>query len=163
MSGAGTRPAGGWVARHPRRLLAFGFGSGLAPAAPGTAGSAVGVVLWLGLAATPPAAYAAVTAALFVAGVWICGATSRELGVPDHPGIVFDEIAGVLVALAWCPREPLWVAAGFAIFRLLDACKPWPIGLADRRVHGGFGIMLDDLLAALLTAAALAAAQWAIG
>lgn len=133
--------------RNPVHLLAFGFGSGLAPRAPGTWGTLAAVPLWWALAQTPLWCYLAVTLAVCVAGVWICGRTSRDLGVHDHGGIVWDEIAGFLVTMIAAPVSWPAVLAGFALFRLFDIVKPWPIGWLDARVGGGAGIMVDDLLA----------------
>ncbi len=135
--------------KNPVHLLAFGFGSGLAPVAPGTFGTLAAVPPYLLLARLPLAAYLAVLAGVILAGVWICGRTSRDLGVHDHGGIVWDEFAGFFVTMTAAPQGAFWVAAGFLLFRLFDILKPWPIGWLDRRVKGGVGIMLDDLLAGL--------------
>jgi phosphatidylglycerophosphatase A len=141
--------------RNPVHVLAFGFGAGLSPLAPGTAGTLLGVFIYLSMAPLPVPYYIAVCGLLFVAGVWICARTSRDLGVHDHSGIVFDEIVGFLVAMIALPPEWLWLVAGFVLFRLFDIIKPWPIGWFDRRVEGGLGIMLDDLLAGLAALALL--------
>ncbi len=141
----------------PEHVLAFGFGAGLAPRAPGTFGTLVGVVLFLILMWLPWPAFVAVTALLFVAGCLICGASARLLGVHDYGGIVFDEIVGYLVAaaplLVLAPATPagwaLGMALAFVLFRVFDIAKPWPIRVLDRKVHGGFGIMVDDLVAAI--------------
>ncbi len=147
----------------PEHLVAFGFGAGLAPKAPGTMGSLVGVLLFLPLWFLNPEWYASVAAVLFVVGCWICGESARLLGVHDHGGIVFDEIVGMLVAAAplvlWPPASALTgavlLAVAFALFRLFDIWKPWPIRVLDRHVHGGFGIMVDDLLAGVFAAVVL--------
>lgn len=141
--------------RNPVHVLAFGFGAGLSPLAPGTAGTLLGVFIYLSMAPLPLPYYIAVCGLLFVAGVWICARTSRDLGVHDHSGIVFDEIVGFLVAMIALPPDWLWLLAGFVLFRLFDIVKPWPIGWFDRRVPGGLGIMLDDLLAGLAALALL--------
>ncbi len=146
--------------RRPLHLLAFGFGAGLAPRAPGTFGTGVGVLLYLPLAGLPPAAYWGVTLLVALAGIGICGWSSRQLGVHDHPGIVWDEIAGYLVTMAWAPAGAFWVVAGFVLFRLFDILKPWPIGWLDRRLGGGLGIMLDDILAGLAALACLQGLSW---
>lgn len=137
--------------------LAFGLGSGFAPKAPGTVGSAAAILLYLPLAELPLAVYCVIVVLAFVAGVWICGATSRQLGVHDHGGIVWDEFVGVWITLAAVPPTPGGVLFGFLLFRLLDIVKPWPIKWADKKVHGGFGIMLDDAIAGILAAACLQA------
>lgn len=135
--------------RNPVHVLAFGFGAGLSPRAPGTAGTVLGVFIYLALAPLALEYYVAVCGILFLAGTWICGKTARDLAVHDHGGIVFDEIVGFLVAMIALPPAWPWILAGFLLFRVLDIVKPWPIGWLDRRVRGGFGIMLDDLLAGL--------------
>jgi phosphatidylglycerophosphatase A len=144
-------------------LLAFGLGAGLAPKAPGTFGTLLGLPLWWLLRGLDPYAYLGVTAALFAFGCWLCGESARRLGEHDVPGIVFDEIVGFLVTAfpllpAFGPmRLPMWacLAAAFAAFRLFDIWKPWPIRRLDAAVPGGFGIMLDDLAAGIYGAAVL--------
>ena len=143
--------------------LAFGGGAGLAPRAPGTAGAAAAIPIYLVVASQPLATYLAVVALVIAAGVWASGRTARDLGVPDHPGIVLDEIAGFLVTMTALPLDWRWIVAGFVAFRLLDIAKPWPISLADRRVGGGLGIMLDDVIAGVVACAALHAVRVAIG
>jgi len=93
--------------------------------------------------------YLAVVLAVSVIGIWLCHVTSRDLGVHDHSGIVWDEIAGYLITMIAAPPGWQWMLVGFVLFRFFDILKPWPIGWVDRRVHGGLGIMLDDVLAAL--------------
>lgn len=159
------RPEPRTLCRDPLHLLALGLGTGLAPRAPGTAGTLVGVGLYLALPPMPLWAYAVVVVACFAAGVWLCERTARALGVHDHPAIVWDEVVGYLITMAGAPAGWPWVVAGFALFRLFDVVKPWPVSLADRHVHGGFGIMLDDVLAGLygLAALQLLTAVWAAG
>lgn len=140
---------------NPVHLLAFGFGAGCAPRAPGTVGTLVGVALYLPLSLLSPGPYIAVVAALSALGVWLCGRAARDLGVHDHPGIVWDEIAGYLLTMFLAPAGWIWIVLGFGLFRLFDIWKPWPIGWLDRRVGGGLGIMLDDLLAGLCAAVCL--------
>lgn len=134
---------------NPVHVLAFGLGSGLAPFAPGTFGTLVGVPLYILLQPLPLWAYALVVLALLLAGVWICGRAAQALNTHDHPGIVWDEIVGYLITLFAVPWGLWWMLAGFALFRLFDIVKPWPCGLIDRRVPGGLGIMLDDVVAGL--------------
>lgn len=161
------RPPARLILTTPEHLLAFGFGAGLAPVAPGTVGTLVGVPLFFAMAWMSWPVYAAVTALLFVAGCWICGTSSRLLQVHDYPGFVFDEIVGFLIAcvpLLPGVGGPQWhvalgVLAAFALFRLFDVLKPWPIRLLDRHVHGGLGIMLDDAVAG----AAAAGVLWGLG
>ena len=141
--------------REPVHLLALGFGSGLAPVAPGTFGSLVGLAL--ALVVLQAGWWIAAVAALFasVAGVWICGASARRLGVHDHPAIVWDEIAGMMLVMLAAPTTWWGAALAFALFRLFDVWKPWPIREVDHGISGGAGIMLDDILAALMAAAVL--------
>ena len=150
------------VLRDPVHLLAFGFGTGLAPVAPGTFGSVPGVLLaWatLGLAFEWQLAIAAL---LVVTGIWICGESARRIGVHDHSGIVWDEIAGMYLVLVFTePTIALWALA-FGLFRLFDIWKPWPIRDLDHRLSGGAGIMLDDLVAALYAALLLGFGGWLI-
>lgn len=158
--GRAWRPALRTVVNSPVHWLAFGFGTGLAPVAPGTFGTLVGIPLWLLLRPLPLAYYLAAIVALFAIGCWICGASARQLGVHDYGGIVFDEIVGYAIAatplipVLEMPELPLPVAAAvaFVLFRFFDIVKPWPIGALDRRVHGGLGIMLDDAVAGLFAA-----------
>ena len=154
--------------RHPGprtalHWIAFGAGAGLAPRAPGTAGTVVAIPIYLAIGAQPLAVYVLAVAFVVVAGVWACARTARDLGVHDHPGIVLDEIAGFLVTMTALPFEWPWVVAGFVSFRVFDIAKPWPISLADRRIGGGLGIMLDDVIAGVLACAMLHAVRYMIG
>jgi phosphatidylglycerophosphatase A len=142
-----TIPASVW--RNPVHFLAFGCGAGAVPVAPGTFGSLVAVPLYLLLQGLPLAYYLIVVAGMLIFGIWLCGRTAADIGVHDHGGIVWDEIVGYLLTMAAAPPGGLAVALGFFLFRLFDILKPWPIRLADRQVGGGFGIMLDDVLAAV--------------
>jgi phosphatidylglycerophosphatase A len=148
------------VLTDPVHFLAFGFGTGLAPFAPGTVGSLLGVMLaWLTLD-LGLAAQIGVAIALFLAGIWICGESARRLGIHDHGGIVWDEIAGMYVTLLVAPFTlTVWILA-FLLFRAFDIVKPWPIRDLDHRLGGGLGIMLDDLVAALYAAILLALYGW---
>ena len=149
--------------RDPGHLLSLGFGSGLAPRAPGTFGTLVAVPVYLLCAQLPLVTYLSVVVAAFVLGVYLCGRTARALGVHDHPGIVWDEVVGYLLTMAWAPPGWLWVVLGFICFRIFDILKPWPIRVLDRSVHGGFGIMIDDALAGGLAALCLVGIAWALG
>lgn len=135
------------VFSSPVHFLAFGFGSGLAPKAPGTFGTLAAIPLYLLLVQLPLWGYVLAVLAVTLAGVWICGESSRQLGVHDHSGIVWDEFAGFLVTMTAAPQGWVWVVLGFALFRLFDIWKPFPVRFADRNVHGGLGIVLDDVLA----------------
>ena len=152
-------PTRAWL-KDPGHFLALGGGSGLAPRAPGTFGSMVGVGVYALMLALPLPLYLTVTALMFALGIPLCARTARALGVHDHPAIVWDEVAAMPVALLSAGGDWRWMLVGFALFRLFDIWKPWPIRWADRSVHGGLGIMLDDLGAALLAAAALVSCQY---
>ena len=148
------------VLTDPVNLLAFGFGTGLAPFAPGTVGSLLGVALaWFVIDLALPIQIG-IAVLLAVAGIWICGASARRIGVHDHGGIVWDEICGCYVTLLVAPPEITAWALGFLLFRGFDIVKPWPIRDLDHRLDGGLGIMLDDLVAALYAAVLLALYGW---
>ena len=159
--GAAPVPAAA-LARGPANFLALGAGSGLAPRAPGTFGTLVGIPVLL-VMPTGWVPYALVTLALFALGVWCCDACARDLGVHDHPAIVFDEIVGYLVTMVAAPRSVGFLVLGFALFRFFDVLKPWPIGPLDRRVAGGLGIMLDDVLAGVFAAVGVQLAARLLG
>ena len=151
------------VLRNPRHWLAFGLGSGLARYAPGTFGTLVAIPLYLLLAHLPPVPYAVVVIAAFAVGVWLCDSVSRDLGVHDHGGIVWDEFVGYWITMFLAPLQWEWVLAGFALFRLFDIWKPWPIRWCDDNVRGGFGIMFDDVLAGIAAWAVLYAIRMGTG
>jgi phosphatidylglycerophosphatase A len=133
---------------HPAGWLATGFGAGLFPRAPGTAGSLAALIpWWFVLRGLPITWYVLVLVAAFAIGVWACAVSGKRLGVDDHRALVWDEFVGQWIALCAAPVGWPWMIAGFALFRLFDIWKPWPIRVADRRVHGGLGVMLDDVLA----------------
>ena len=136
---------------HPVDFLALGFGSGLVPRAPGTAGTVAAIPVYLLLQPLAMPYYAAVVLLLGLAGIAICGHAANRLGVHDHPGIVWDEIVGYLVTMAFAPPGWLWIVLGFVLFRFFDIVKPWPIRWFDRQLGGGLGIMLDDLLAGVFS------------
>lgn len=146
--------------RDPLHFVAAGLGAGLAPRAPGTMGTLVAVPLYFLVDDLAVGYYAMVVAALFITGVAICERTARALNVHDHPGIVFDEVVGFLTTMTAAPSGWAWLVAGFVMFRFFDIVKPPPIGMLDRRVHGGFGIMLDDLVAGVFAAASLQGIAW---
>ncbi len=150
----------------PRRLhhwIAFGFGSGLAPRAPGTFGTLAAVPLYWLLQPLPLTAYLAALVVLSGIGVWACGRTARELRSKDPSAIVWDEVVGYLLAMAGSPGGWRWVLAGFVVFRVFDIVKPWPIRVLDQRITGGLGIMLDDLAAGAMTWAVLGLAAGVLG
>ncbi len=135
------------VFTHPIHFLAFGFGSGLSPLAPGTAGTVVAVVLYLLLAQLPLTGYLLMLLITFAVGIYLCDLSSKMLGVHDHGGIVWDEFVGYWITMLIAPSGWIWIVIGFFLFRLFDILKPFPINLLDKHVHGGLGIMIDDVLA----------------
>lgn len=137
-----------WL-KSPTHFLSFGFGSGLAPVAPGTFGTLAAVPLYYLLRPLPATAYVIVAALLFAIGISVCTRTTRALGVHDHSAIVWDEVVGFLLTMTAAPAVWWAPVVGFVGFRLFDILKPWPIRWIDRRVEGGLGIMLDDVLAAV--------------
>ena len=154
---AETNPSWRFVFTRPAHFLAFGFGAGLIRGAPGTAGTLVAFPLfWLLNPRLAPMLFLALIAVLFVLGIWICGKTGEDLVVDDHSGIVWDEIVAFLLVLDFAPTTLLWQALAFILFRAFDVLKPPPIDYFDKTVHGGFGVMLDDLMAAFYTLLCLA-------
>ena len=154
MSRRSSRPSSRPIGRRdlfasPGNFLAFGFGAGLIPFAPGTFGSMAAVPFFLLLNSLGPLFYAGALVAAFLGGVILCARAAESVGVHDHPGIVWDEIVGLWVALCFIPFSWSAVVLGFGLFRLFDIVKPWPIGLIDRRLRGGIGIMFDDVLAGI--------------
>ena len=148
------------VLTDPVHILAFGFGTGLSPVAPGTVGSLVGVLFaWLTLDLGLPLQLG-VAAAISLSGIWICGESARRIGVHDHGGIVWDEIAGMYITLLAAPPTVAGWILGFVLFRAFDIAKPWPIRDLDHRLGGGLGIMLDDLAAALYALILLGLYGW---
>jgi len=142
------------VLSNPIHFIAFGFGSGLSPKAPGTMGTlaaipviilahVIGIPLWILFIITT------------IGGTWVADKSSKDLGVHDHQGIVIDEFAGIMLTLLFIPLSWISIVLGFALFRLFDIWKPWPIRVIDKKVHGGIGIMLDDLLAGLFAGVCL--------
>ena len=148
------------VMTDPVNFLAFGFGTGLSPFAPGSVGSLLGVLLaWvtIDLALTWQIGIAIIVT---ISGVWICGESARRIGVHDHGGIVWDEIAGMYITLLVAPPTITAWVLGYLLFRAFDIVKPWPIRDLDHSIDGGLGIMLDDLVAALYAAILLGLYGW---
>ena len=141
------------------KAIATGFGVGLAPRAPGTFGTLLAWPIGWVLGALHPAALFPLLALLFALGVWACALAGRQLGVADHASMVWDEVVAFLLVLAIVPRELDWQAAAFLLFRAFDIAKPPPIDWVERRTHGGFGVMADDIVAAGYTLLVLAVLQ----
>jgi phosphatidylglycerophosphatase A len=154
-----SRPRPAFAYSRPAHLIAFGFGAGLAPFAPGTFGTLLAWPFGWALGAAHFSIALSVVALLFVLGIWACGITGRDLGVHDHGAMVWDEFVAFLLVLAIVPRELAWQACAFALFRAFDILKPAPIRWLERRYAGGFGVMFDDLVAAGYTLVVLALAK----
>lgn len=147
---ARIRPNFTFLLKHPAHFIAFGFGSGLAPKAPGTFGTLAALPLYAGLLwLLPPIMIVALCFPVFALGIWAAKRTCSALGVHDHGGIVIDEIVAMWLVLAAAPATVLGWSVAFGLFRLFDIFKPWPINWLDKHVDGGLGVMLDDLLAAV--------------
>ena len=144
------RPTREFLLSHPAHFIALGFGSGLASKAPGTWGTLAALpFFWLAHVIGGQAAVLTAAAIFFIVGIWASEVTGKALGVSDHGSIVVDEIAAFLLVLAFAPTSVAGVIVAFILFRVFDIVKPWPISVADRMIKGGFGVMFDDLLAAI--------------
>jgi len=147
------------ILRDPIHFLAFGFGSGLSPIAPGTMGTLAAIPLYYLLIQFGDFIYLLLTVFITLIGIVICDISSKKLGVHDHSGIVWDEIAGYLITMLFVPHTWYWALVGFVLFRVFDIWKPFPILWFDQHVGGGFGIMVDDVLAAIYAGLILLAMQ----
>lgn len=137
------------VFTDPANFFAFGLGSGLSPVMPGTVGTLAAVPFYVLMAAQAWWLYALITVVAAVIGIYLCGKAAHNFNVHDHPGIVWDEFVGYWITMFLVPFSWQWMLIGFVIFRIFDMVKPWPISVADKKVHGGFGIMFDDVLAGI--------------
>jgi phosphatidylglycerophosphatase A len=151
------RPTARFLFAHPAHFLALGFGTGLAPVAPGTVGTLLGFPIYSLLAdRLAPAELMAVVGAMFVLGIWVCRKTGTDLGIADHSAMNWDEVVAFLLVLAITPPGVGWQAFAFFAFRFFDVVKPAPIRYFDRTLKGGFGVMFDDIVAAFYTLLAMA-------
>lgn len=158
------RPSWRFLTRHPAHVIAFGFGVGLAPVAPGTWGTLIAVpAYWLLSSRLEPVDFLLVLGVLFVLGVWACDVTGRTIGASDHGGMVWDEAVAFLLVLFFVPAALPWQAAAFLLFRLFDILKPPPIRYYERTFRNGFGVMLDDFVAAFYTLLVVAVASRLLG
>lgn len=137
----------GFKLTDPIQFLALGFGSGLAPKAPGTFGTLAAIPVFLLMSPLSSLSYLMAVIFISLAGIYICGYAAKTAGVHDHPAIVWDEIAGFLVTMFMVPVSWQSILVGFLLFRFFDIFKPWPISYLDKNCHGGLGIMADDILA----------------
>ena len=131
----------------PIQFLALGFGSGLAPKAPGTFGTLAAIPVYLLLSLLSAPLFALVVLFLTISGFYICGKAAEDVGVHDHPAIVWDEFVGFFITMFMIPVSWQSILVGFVLFRFFDIVKPWPISFIDKKVAGGFGIMIDDVIA----------------
>lgn len=144
------------VLKNPIHFIAFGFGSGLAPKAPGTFGTLMAIPFYyLWLQYLPIYNYLVIVTISFIAGIFICQYSAEKLKIEDPPGIVWDEIVAFWLTMAFVPGQWFWIVIGFILFRFFDIVKPWPINLLDKNVKGGLGIMIDDGLAGLISGSIL--------
>ncbi|CAM3026205.1 phosphatidylglycerophosphatase A [Vibrio rarus] len=154
---------------NPWHLFATGFGSGLSPIIPGTMGTLASIPLYLALVQLPLIVYSVAVLLSCIIGIKICGVTSKDMGVHDHGSIVWDEFAGFWITMLVVPIFNLpvndwhWLIAGFVLFRFFDMVKPWPISYLDKQVHGGLGIMIDDIVAGVMAGVCLAALGAVLG
>jgi phosphatidylglycerophosphatase A len=146
--------------KDPVVFIAVGFGSGLSPIAPGTAGTVLTVPLVYFLQQQPLLVYGLVTMFVLLTGSWVCGYAAKKLQVHDHSSIVYDEIAGFLITMFMVPASWTLLLAGFVLFRFFDAVKPWPISWFDKNLHDGFGIMFDDIVAGVMSLICLTMIQY---
>jgi phosphatidylglycerophosphatase A len=154
------RPSWRFVLRHPAHFIAFGGGIGLAPFAPGTIGTLLAFPFyWIAAPRLEPGVFVLLVCALFGLGVWACEITGRTIGISDHSGMVWDETVAFLLVLFLAPATLHWQGAAFLLFRAFDILKPQPIRYYERRFKNGFGVMLDDLVAAFFTLIVLALAR----
>lgn len=154
------RPSWRFVRRHPAHFIAFGGGIGLVPFAPGTWGTLLAVPLyWIANRFLAPAEFLVLVCFLFGLGIWACEVTGRAIGSSDHGGMVWDETVAFLLVLFLVPAALAWQAAAFVLFRLIDIVKPQPIRYYEKRFRSGFGVMLDDFVAAFFTLVVLAIAK----
>jgi phosphatidylglycerophosphatase A len=141
-------------------FIAFGFGSGAAPFAPGTFGTLMGIPFYLAMQSLSHVLYLILLVLIILASMWLCDKVSKEIGIHDHSGMCLDEIVGYLVTMYAAPHGILWIWLGFLLFRLFDIWKPWPINYIDEKVSGGVGIILDDVLAGVYSMIILRILSW---
>lgn len=155
-----TLPNFKFLISHPAHFFALGFGSGLSKKAPGTIGSLVGIPFYLLIATEPITSKLSILFLMFVMGVYLCDITGKNIGIADHGSIVWDEIVAVMLVLVFTPHYWTWWGIAFVLFRLFDIWKPFPIRQCDAKLKGGFGVMFDDLLAAIYAITILKVLAW---
>lgn len=171
LAGTGRRPGWRFLVAHPAHLIALGLGSGLAPVAPGTAGTLFAWLAWAALPALGDIERGAIVGFALALGGWACTVTARHLASADPAAIVWDEVVAFWIVLWLITPASLGLqAVAFVLFRVFDAAKPGPVAWADALFKGrrgepigwrqGFGIVLDDLVAALCTLLVIAIWKW---
>ena len=140
---------------HPAHFFALGFGSGLAPKAPGTFGTLFALFVWLFISNLSLSLKIIIIFVSFLAGIYFCKKTSEDLKVHDHGAIVWDEFVGFWLTMIFLPPGLFWLLLGFMVFRIMDIFKPWPIGFFDKKIKGGLGIMIDDIFAGFFAGVSL--------
>lgn len=153
-------PASVW--KKPSHFIAFGFGTGAMPVAPGTFGTLIAVPFYLAFRSLPLAAYIVLVLFITIGSMWLCERVSHEIDVHDHQGMCLDEIVGYLVTMTGAPHGIGWIILGFILFRIFDIWKPWPIDYIDKHVSGGFGMILDDVLAGVYSLIFIKLLSWMI-
>lgn len=153
-------PASVW--QNPWHFIAFGFGTGAIPFAPGTFGTLIAIPFYLAIRNFPNSIYLITVLIITVGSIWLCDKVSRELNVNDHQGMCLDEIVGYLVTMYAAPHNFKSILIGFILFRLFDIWKPQPIQYVDQKIHGGFGMILDDVLAGIYACIFLHIISWMI-
>lgn len=153
-------PASVW--QNPWHFIAFGFGSGAMPFAPGTFGTLMAIPFYLAIRYLPNGIYLGVIILIMLGSMWLCNKVEREIGVHDHQGMCLDEIVGFLFAMYAAPHGIKWIFVGFVLFRLFDIWKPQPIRYIDEKVSGGVGAILDDVVAGIYTYIIIHILSWMI-
>ena len=155
-----NQPNSKFLLAHPAHFFGLGFGSGLAPKAPGTFGTLVGFPLFWLIFNYSFSTQLMIIAVLFLFGIYVCDKTGKDLGVSDHGAIVWDEIVSMMLVLVFVPHTWLGWLVAFLLFRLFDIWKPYPICYFDAKLKNGFGVMFDDLLAAIYAILVLKFIVW---
>lgn len=146
--------------QNPLYFIAFGFGSGALPYAPGTWGTLMAIPFYLALQTLPLIAYLIITLVIIIGSIWLCDKISREINIHDHPGMCIDEIVGFLVTMIGIPPSLSWIILGFLLFRLFDIWKPQPVRYIDKNIGGGLGMILDDIVAGIYACIILHIIVW---
>lgn len=155
-----AQPVPKTVWTNPYHFVAFGFGSGAVPFAPGTFGTLMAIPFYLAMQALPNLLYLILLIVIIAGSMWLCDKVSKETHTHDHSGMCLDEIAGYLVTMFAAPHGFIWILIGFGLFRFFDIVKPWPIDYVDTKVKGGIGMVLDDVLAGIYSLILLQILAW---